>query len=569
MSRRARILLVDDDPAILTVTAHSLRQAGYDVTEASTVRDCLRLAREATPDLLLLDVVLPDGNGVEACQQLKRDPATEPLFIVLLSNFQISSQNQIAGLESGADGYIARPIETRELLARVEAMLRIQQAEANLRQANAGLERRVAERTAALSDANAALRQEIEVRRAAEASARRLSVRLQSLREIDLAILQADTPENIAAAVLRRIRNLLPCELAGVFELDGETGQAVVLAVFEQGHVAAGGGRRLTNDQLERSPALQSGEPRRVARSRGLLPLAPTHPEASDKVWRWLIDIPLMAEAALIGALQLATDTPDAFTDEHQEIAIEIGARLAVALRQARLFEQVSAARERLRALSLRLVEVQEAERRFLARELHDEIGQALTSLRLSLELHALPQASESLRPGLQEALDIVNDLTRRVRQLSLDLRPPMLDDLGLLTALPWFFKRYSQQTGVQVQFKHTPLASRLAAAVETAVFRIVQEALTNVARHAGVKDVAVRLLVDSAFVTVQIEDKGGGFDPARALAAGATSGLAGMQERALLLGGEFSLESAPGRGTCLTVSLPQTPAAAPAPATP
>src|SRR5262245_33664897 len=270
MNRPAKILIVDDNPVVLFSVAHLLKGSGFTVLESITGQDCLNLARTELPDLVLLDVMLPDTNGVELCRRLKADPETKHLFIVLLSSIETSPDSQVTGLEAGADGYVARPIDNRELLARVQALLRIQQAESALRKAHIELEQRVAERTAELSHANGALR-----------------------------------------------------------------------------------------------------------------------------------------------------------------------------------------------ALSLRLVDVQEAERRFVARELHDEIGQLVTGLKLLLETSLRP-VSPSEQQHLHEALAIINDLMERVRQLSVNLRPQMLDDLGLLTALDWHFKRYGNQTGVRVQFKHTPLTGRL-----------------------------------------------------------------------------------------------------------
>jgi PAS domain S-box-containing protein len=208
-----------------------------------------------------------------------------------------------------------------------------------------------------------------------------------------------------------------------------------------------------------------------------------------------------------------------------------------------------------LRSLSRRLLEVQEQERRHLARELHDEIGQALTGLKFTLEKGAHSPAEE-LRATLQEAQALLRDVSCRVRDLSLRLRPTMLDDLGLAPALLWLFERFTVQTGVRVAFEHALPPDRFPPAVETAAFRIVQEALTNAARHASVEEVAVRLWMDAAAVGVQVEDHGTGFEAA-ALAAGRTGGLSGMHERATLLGGRLEIESTLGLGTRVTAELP------------
>jgi PAS domain S-box-containing protein len=204
---------------------------------------------------------------------------------------------------------------------------------------------------------------------------------------------------------------------------------------------------------------------------------------------------------------------------------------------------------QRLALLSRRLMEVQESERRHLARELHDEIGQYLTGISLLLgELARQPPDSASATLG--EAHKLVDDLIVRVRDLSLDLRPAMLDDLGLLPALLWLFGRFSRQTNIEVDFHHSGLDRRFPQDVETAAYRIVQEALTNVARHAGVSKARVRGSTNDHVLSVVIADEGRGFDADAVLAAGGTSGFSGMRERAVLAGGSLSVESGAGTGT-------------------
>lgn len=213
-------------------------------------------------------------------------------------------------------------------------------------------------------------------------------------------------------------------------------------------------------------------------------------------------------------------------------------------------------AEDALRSLSRRLVEVQEMERRGIARELHDHIGQELTGLKLFLEMVSrLPP--QQLKARLSEAQTSINELVTRVQDLSLDLRPAMLDDLGLVPALLWHFERFTSQTGVRVAFKHRGMQRRFAPEIETAVYRIVQEGLTNVARHAGVVDATIRLLINKGILSVYIEDEGIGFDTDAAFARGTSSGLTGMHERATLLGGQFEIISAPGAGTLLVAKFP------------
>ena len=168
MSETTKILIVEDDPDILFATARALKSVGYEVLEASTAKDCWDVIGVNRPDLLLLDVVLPDADGRELCSQLKSDPDLERIFVVLLSGSKTSSSDQIEGLDLGADGYIARPIANKELLARVQAMDRIRRAERALQNAHDELEKRVQERTAELVEVNERLVQEVDERKRAE-----------------------------------------------------------------------------------------------------------------------------------------------------------------------------------------------------------------------------------------------------------------------------------------------------------------------------------------------------------------------------------------------------------------
>jgi|GEM_PF-3214704 len=208
----------------------------------------------------------------------------------------------------------------------------------------------------------------------------------------------------------------------------------------------------------------------------------------------------------------------------------------------------------RLRSLSRQLVDLQEKERRNVARELHDEIGQSLTVLKIFLDKYG-SSMTEVDASALKQADRVLASLISRVRNLSLRLRPTMLD-MGLLPTLLWHFERYTAQTHVEVNFRQGKIPRDLPADVSLAAYRIVQEALTNAARHARVSEIDVRVGTSAGSLLLEIKDEGVGFDPS-GLSVGRGVGLSGMRERVLALGGKLTIRSSPGTGTSLRAQLP------------
>jgi PAS domain S-box-containing protein len=207
----------------------------------------------------------------------------------------------------------------------------------------------------------------------------------------------------------------------------------------------------------------------------------------------------------------------------------------------------------KLQVLSRRLVEAQETERRNIARELHDEIGQALTVMQLNLQAMLQSPGADALTPRLNESLKVVERVLEQVQDISLDLRPSILDDLGLEPALRWYTDRQAALVELKVEFHADPLEQRLDPVIETECFRVAQEALTNVVRHAQAKAVTVELRKEEGQLHLCVRDDGIGFDVAvvREKAVRGTSlGLLSMEERAVLAGGRLEFNSVPGRGT-------------------
>jgi PAS domain S-box-containing protein len=362
-----------------------------------------------------------------------------------------------------------------------------------------------------------------EHQQAAEAL-RHYAERLKVLHEVGRASLAGQPPQHIAQITLDLLRQLLPYQRGTITWISSQTQDAV--------------GVTQVND---RSLYVQ-----RHATSR------PDKPQLT-------INIPLQARGELIGTLNLQADQFAPFTAQDVDIAREAADELALALQHAQLFEQVRTGRDRMERLSRRLLDVQETERRAIARELHDEIGQALTVVKIELQ-GIQRQATGPAAEELTDSIDVVDQALQQVRDLSLDLRPSLLDDLGLPAALRWYVDRQAQRAGLEANFNVDTVRERLLPNIETVCFRVVQEAVTNIIRHAHAQRIYVELIRREDQLWLTIQDDGRGFEVSSArarAAAGASLGLLGMEERVWLSGGEIEIESTPGRGATVRARLP------------
>ena len=284
-------------------------------------------------------------------------------------------------------------------------------------------------------------------------------------------------------------------------------------------------------------------------------------PDFRDTVKR-MLGQPLVVRERLLGVIIVSRTAADArpFTEEDLALLEQFATQAAIALDNAGLFRDVRAGRERLEALSRRLLDAQEAAARDFARLLHDEIGQSLTALKLNLEALQQKEAPGETAARLRDSTAIVDTALEQVRSLSLTLRPSVLDDLGLAAALRWAVHREAARAGLEAELALAPGDTRMQPELETACFRIAQEALTNVVRHAQASRVRVALDRNDGELTLTVGDDGAGFDVAAArqrAVAGESLGLLGMEERALLLGGRLEIESASGAGTTVRARLP------------
>ncbi len=275
--------------------------------------------------------------------------------------------------------------------------------------------------------------------------------------------------------------------------------------------------------------------------------------------WQSVLGVPVSRGDQFFGVLNILADRTDAFSDSDANLLSLFAAQTAIAIENARLFQSVSEQGVQLRDLTTQLASLEEEERKQLARELHDRVGQNLTALSINLSMakSLLPENAADLASRLDDSQRLVAETAEHIRDVMADLRPPVLDDYGLLAALRWYCDRYSGRTGIQVKLEGQEINPRLPLTAESALFRIAQEALTNISRHAGAQSVQVSLGSAATSVQLTVADQGTGFDP---LTPENTNGwgLRIMRERAESVNGELAIDSTPGQGTRIRVQLPR-----------
>jgi signal transduction histidine kinase len=373
-------------------------------------------------------------------------------------------------------------------------------------------------------------------------SATRWSAQLESLNEVAAALVSELELGPLLQIVATRLRALIAADSvhialphAGVLRIEAAAGPGVENAVGIS--IPA------------RSKTMRVLERKRSERVDSVIDDPEIDQETARRLhMRTALYVPLLLRGEAIGVIT-AQDKQGAdrrFADEDVRLAEVFAQRATVAVDLSR-----RVARDALR----RVVSAQEQERRRLARELHDETGQALTSILLGLRTVEEAGGEQEVRAAVAEVRELVRSTLQDVRRLAVELRPTALDDFGLVAALERLTESFTEQTGIAVGFESLLPAARLTPEIETALYRIVQESLTNIVKHAQAHNVSIVLGRKSDAVSVIVEDDGVGFDPDRPREGGL--GLIGMRERVSLIGGRLTIESRPGAGTTFVAEVP------------
>jgi signal transduction histidine kinase len=370
-------------------------------------------------------------------------------------------------------------------------------------------------------------------------SATRWLRQLQSLTEVGNALASELDLPRLLGLVVTRLRELVDARVVVIMLPDGD---ALRVAAADGEGADELVGMRFPVDGTKAARVLERRRPERVD---SLLDDPETNPDLARRLQaRAGLYVPLLAHDRAVGVLT-AYDKRGAdgrFSNDDERLAETLATRAATAVD---LSQRVS--RDSVR----RVVEAQELERKRLARELHDETGQALTSILLGLR--ALGDGPETT-----QIRDLVVSTLHDVRRLAVELRPKALDDFGLVPALDRLVVTFRERSGLAVELEARVGSERFPPEVETALYRIVQEALTNVVKHAGARHVSVTLTLKAASVVAVVEDDGEGFAPDEVtVTSDGGLGIVGMRERVALLGGRLEIESSPGAGTTLVVEVP------------
>jgi signal transduction histidine kinase len=375
-------------------------------------------------------------------------------------------------------------------------------------------------------------------------SSRSWARQLESLNEITAAMASEVDPGRLLKLIVTQLRELLDARFVAILLPDGEDWLELTAADGEEADELVG--FRLSASRSKAGRVFQQGASVRVDT---ILDDPDVDPELARRVSaRAGLWVPLLARGRAIGVL-MAFDRRQfdpRFSDGDVRVAESFAGRTAIAVDLSR-----RVARETVQ----RIVEAQELERRRLSHELHDETGQALTSILLGLKTLEEARGQDEFSTAVGQLRELVVATLQDVRRLAVELRPKALDDFGLAPALERLTETFAEQTGIAVELESRLPGARLPSEVETVLYRVVQEALTNVVKHARAERVSILLRERDGRVAAVIEDDGRGFSPEAETGEGL--GLVGMRERVALVDGRLDVESAAGSGTTIVVEVP------------
>jgi PAS domain S-box-containing protein len=515
---KVNILMVDDQPAKLLSYEVMLAELNENLIKATSAKAALEILLKTDVAVVLMDVSMPELDGFELAAMIRQHPRFQRTAIIFISAVHLTDLDRLKGYEHGAVDYISVPVIQELLRAKVRVFAELHRKTRQLEALNRDLERRVLERTEEL-----AAKAELLLR---------LNVQLMSKnQELDAIISTA--PDVI-------------------FSSQGDGYYEYVSDRFhEYTGSSADAGKSISwldyvhPDDIERSKAGWMQSVQDCGRYESEYRL-----RSKDGVYRWFRTraVPIRDPEGRI------VKWYGACSDIHDSKVLEQSIRDNA----IQLEKMVDRRTDELRRLSVRLMSAQDQERRRIARDLHDGLGQELAVAKMVLD-KTLLQGRSQPQEACAQASTIIDRAIQQVRSMSHLLHPPLLDEVGLLSALAWYTEGLTKRSGIETVLDVQPSEfPRLAPEVETAVFRIVQEALTNVFRHAEARKVSISLHQKNGLISVSVLDDGKGIDAkiAELRPEKVGVGIGGMKQRAKEFGGELRLTNV-DQGTLLELTIP------------
>jgi signal transduction histidine kinase len=393
------------------------------------------------------------------------------------------------------------------------------------------------------------------------AGIRQRTTELEGLNAIALTACQSLDLDDILKGALARVIQISNLEIGAILLRNKNSGRLVfrINQGFPQTYL----------DQFERGNNVDSVEYKVLAGGEAVF-REDFQPEKTSALGLAALDgvatsacLPMRSKDVVVGVLSLASRAPRSFGTSDRQLLFSIANQMSMAIENARLYEDLRDKEEVLTELLKSSISAQEEERKRIARELHDETSQALTTLAIGLETisQSPPNDVTQLKSALKKNQDLIGRILDDVHRLILDLRPSVLDDLGLIPALEWYAENRLQPNGVGVHLETSGAERRLPSYIEVALFRIAQEAISNIAQYAKAEFVSVTLDFEPEAIRLTVEDDGVGFETGAMLHPRYGDkrglGLLGMIERAETLGGSSTIKSQPGNGTQISVWIP------------
>jgi PAS domain S-box-containing protein len=639
------ILVVDDTLVVLKLLTTMLKEFGYQTEAAASGTMAIQSVHRHIPDLILLDINMPGMSGYEVCRTIKEDARFQEIPIIFLSGLT-ETINKVEGFSLGAVDFVAKPVDSAELRARIETHLAIHRLQVELQEVNSTLEERVVTRTKELLTLNTTLQLEILERKRLEKSLKEGHEKYRMLFEsmTDGFALHEIVFDDRNVPVDYRFLEFNPAyeKLMGLQakEVAGKTFREVFPGSEEHwvetyGQVAITG-RPVDFERYFQDPGkyfqVNAFCPRKGTFATVISDITPRKMmeeslQESEEKYRALVEnssdiisrfdrhfcrlyVSPSAEKLfqrpveeIIGKSHRELGLPPdlcQFFEKNMTTVFETRQPVETEFRlpgpngetpfecrlypefdesgevntilsilrdiseQKKAHELLTTSNEQLRALTSRVQHIREEEKRRISRQVHDELGQILTALNMDISWFESRMSRMEPDPEHTQLLGrfsqmkaVVSEAIRSVRNIAQELRPVIIDDLGLVAAIEWQLKAFQARTGVQCDVSNEYGKGTYAKGVSTTVFRIFQESMTNIARHAKATRVKIKLLKKKNFFIMEIIDNGQGIVEEN-LRFPSSLGILDMKERAHEIGGEVELEGKPGEGTIVRITIPE-----------